>query len=132
MNNQAEYVAFSSTEGVGSSNPLFLQKDLSETAMLHVMQLFPHLQSNLVPIQGAQGAVSVYATQDNGHATASLFFVNRTSNSLHISVQAESILPWSSWPDASLTLQGYSMTVLTLHRNGSNGSNEIFSFDNAV
>jgi hypothetical protein len=148
MNNQAEYVAFFSTEGVDSPQPLFLQKDLTETAMLRVMQLFHHLQSNLVPIQGTQGAVSVYATQDNGRATASLFFVNQTANSQHISVQAESILPWSSWQgaslqlqghsidvlrspwqSASLTLQGYSMAVLTLHRNG---SDEVFSFDNPV
>jgi len=61
-------------------------------------------------------------------------------------VQAENILPWSSWQGASLTLQGhtidvlrspwqgasltlqgYSMAVLTLHRNG---SDKIFSFDN--
>jgi glycosyl hydrolase family 44 len=148
MNNQTEYVAFFSAEGVDSPYPLFLQKDLTETAMLRVMQLFPHLQSNSVPIQGTQGSVSVYATQDDGHATASLFFVNQTSNSQHISVQAESILPWSSWQGASLklqgysidvlkspwhgaslTLQGYSMAVLTLHRNG---SNEVFSFDNTV
>jgi hypothetical protein len=148
MNNQAEYVAFFSTEGVDSPQPLFLQKDLTGTAMLRVMQLFSHLQSNLVPIQGAQGPVSVYATQDDAHATASLFFVNQTSNSQHISVQTESILPWiswqgislkfqgysmdvlkSSWQGASLTLQGYSMAVLTLHRNE---SNEVFSFDNTV
>ena len=123
MNNQADYVAFFSAEGVDSPNPLFLQKDLTETAMLRVMRLFSHLQSNLVPIQGAQGSVSVYATQDNGHTTASLFFVNQTSQSQHISVQAESILPWSSWQGASLTLQGYDMTVLTLHRISSpNGS----------
>ena len=102
MNNQAEYVAFFSAEGVDSPNPLFLQKDLTETAMLRVMQLFSHLQSNLVPIQSAQGSVSVYATQDDGHATASLFFVNQTSNSQHISVQAESILPWTSWQGTSL------------------------------
>jgi hypothetical protein len=137
MNNHAEYVAFFSAEGVDSPNPLFLQKNLTETAMLRVMQLFTHLQSNLVPIQGAQGSVSIYATQDNAHATASLFFINQTSNSQHISVRTESIVPWSSWQNArwspwqgaSLTLQGYSMTVLTLHRNG---SNEVFSFDNTV
>lgn len=138
MNNQAEYVTFFSTEGVDSPNPLFLQKNLAETAMLRVMQLFSHLQSHLIPIQGAQGSVSIYATRDDGNATASLFFVNQTNYSQHISVQAESILPWiswqgvqawSSWQGASLTLQGYSMAILTLHRNG---SDDVFSFDNTV
>ncbi|HLW02941.1 MAG TPA: glycoside hydrolase family 44 protein [Ktedonobacterales bacterium] len=138
MNNQADYVAFFSTEGVDSPNPLFLQKDLTQTAMLRVMQLFSRLQSQLVPVQDAQGSVSIYATQDGGHATASLLFVNQTSSSQQISVQAENILPWSSWQGlqawsswqtASLTLQGYSMAVLTLHRDG---SDEAFSFDNTA
>jgi hypothetical protein len=138
MDNQADYVAFFSTEGVDSPTPLFLQQNLTETAMLRVMQLFSHVQPRLVPVQGAQGIVSVYATQDDDHAVASLLFVNQTSHSQRISVQAASVLPWSSlqglqawssWQGASLTLQGYSMVVLTLHRNG---SDEVFSFKNTA
>ncbi len=138
MENQVDYVAFFSTEGVDSPNPLFLQKGLTQTAMLRVMQLFTHLQSRLVPVQGAQGPISIYATQDGGGATASLFFVNQTSQSQQIIVQAENILPWGSWQglqawspwqSTNLTLQGDSMAVLTLHRNG---SDEMFSFDNTV
>ncbi len=138
MNNQADYVAFFSTEGVDSPNPLFLQEDLTQTAMLRVMQLFSHVQAHLVPVQGTQGAVSIYATQDSSHASVSLFFVNQTSHSQPISVRAESILPWSSWQGlqawsswqaASLTLPAYSMAVLTLHRSG---SDELFSFDNTI
>jgi len=138
LDNQADYVAFFSTEGMDSPDPLFLSNNLTETAMLRVMQLFSHVQSHLVPVQGAQGPVGVYATQDDGHATASLFFVNQTSQSQQISVQAESMLPWSSWQGlqgrsswqaASLTLPGDSMAVLTLHRDG---SDEMFSFDNTA
>src|SRR5262249_30402097 len=134
MNNQADYVAFFSAEGVDSPNPLFLQDNLTQTPMLRVMQLFSHVQAHLVPVQGTQGAVSVYATQDEGHASVSLFFINQTSLSQSISVQAENMLPWgswqglqawSSWQAASLTLPGYSMAVLTLHRNG---NDEVFSF----
>ncbi|HEY7126563.1 MAG TPA: glycoside hydrolase family 44 protein [Ktedonobacterales bacterium] len=138
MDNRAEYIAFFSTEGVDSPNPLFLQQDLAETAMLRVMQLFAHLQPYLVPVQDAPGPVSIYATRDGSQTTASLFFVNQTSQSQQISVQAERILPWgawqglqtvSSWQGASLTLQGYSMAVLTLQRSG---SNVVFSFDNSA
>ena len=138
MDNQVEYVAFFSTEGVDSPNPLFLQKDLTPTAMLRVMQLFSHMQARLVPVQGAQGLVSIYATQESGHETVSLFFVNQTSLSQSISVQAENILPSGSrqelqalslWQAASLTLPGYSMAVLTLHRSG---KDELFSFDDTA
>ncbi len=135
MDNQADYVAFFSTEGVDSPNPLFLQKNLTETAMLRVMQVFTHVQSHLVPVQGAQGSVSIYATQDDAHSTVSLLFVNQTNQSQHISVQTETLLPWTSspnipfwnaWQSARLTLQGYSMALLTLHRTG---SDDVFSFD---
>jgi hypothetical protein len=138
MANQVNYVTFFSTEGVDSPNPLFRQKDLTETPMLRVMQVFSHLESNLVPVKGAPGAVSVYGTEGNNHASASLFFVNQSKSSQHISVRGESILPWSPWhglqawswwQDASLTLPGYSMAVLTLHRNG---SDEVFTFNNSV
>jgi Glycoside hydrolase family 44 len=138
MDNQVDYVTFFSTEGVDSPNPLFLQKDLTETPMLRVMQVFSHVESHLVPVRGAPEPVRVYATQDDDHASVSLFFVNQTNLSQHISVPAERILSWgpwqgiqawSSWQDASLTLPGYSMAVLTLHRNG---SNEVFTFNNSV
>ncbi len=127
MSNQIDYVAFFSTEGVDSPYPLFTQKGLTETAMLRTMQLFARLQSNLVPIQGAQGPVSVYATQDGGHDIVSLLFINKTSESQHVSVHAAAILPFSQWQSANLTIQGYGMVVLTLHRSG---GNEAFSFSN--
>lgn len=129
MSNQIEYIAFFSTEGVDSPTPLFLRNGLTETAMLRVMQLFTHLQSNLVPIAGTQNLVSVYATQDASHATTSLFFVNQTGNSQHISVHTDNTLPWNLWQGTSLVLPGYSMAVLTLHRNG---GDEVFLFDNTV
>jgi hypothetical protein len=138
MDNQVDYVTFFSTEGVDSPNPLFMQKDLTETPLLRVMQVFSHLQSHLVPVQAVPEPVSVYATQDGNHASVSLFFVNQTNVSQQISVPAESILPWAQgqdmqawswWRGASLTLPGFSIAVLTLHRNG---SNEVFTFNNSV
>jgi hypothetical protein len=127
MSNQVNYVAFFSTEGVDSPYPLFTQKGLTQTAMLRTMQLFAQLQHNLVPIQGEQGPVSVYATQDDGHNTASLLFINKTNESQHVSVHGVGILPFSQWQSANLTIQGYGMVVLTLHRSG---GNEAFSFSN--
>jgi hypothetical protein len=127
MRNQVEYVAFFSTEGVDRPYPLFLQKGLTETAMLRIMQLFAHLQSNLVPIQSTQEPISVYATQDNSSTTVSFILINKTSTTQQVRVSPGSILPLNPWKSASVTLQGYSMAVLTLHRNG---SNEAFTFNN--
>jgi hypothetical protein len=130
MDNQVEDVAFFSTEGVDNPYPLFLSQGLTATPMLHVMQLFAKLQSNLIPIQGNQGPVSVYATQDKGQQTVSLLFLNRTDVNQQISVGTAngSWLPFGPWSGANLTIHGYSMAVLTLHRNG---GNETFNFDNA-
>ncbi len=134
MSNQVEFVAFFATEGIDSPTPLFEQSGLTQTSLLRTMQLFAKLQKNLVPIQNLQGPVSLYATQDDGHNNVSLFFVNTTNTVQNISVQAASflpvnILPVSPWQSANLTVQGFGMVILTLHRSG---NNEAFSFDNAA
>jgi hypothetical protein len=128
MSNQVEYVAFFSTEGVDAPYPLFTRADLKETALLRTMQLFAHLQSNLIPIQGAQGPVSMYATQNSDHTTVSLLFINKTNRSQHIRVHPYSLLPFGIWHSVDPTIEGYSMVVLTLHRSH---TNEAFSFSNS-
>jgi hypothetical protein len=127
MSNQVEYVTFFSAEGVDTPYPLFTQKDLHETAMLRVMQLFAQLQSGVVPTQEGQGPVSMYATQDQEHTTASLLFINKTDESQHMSVHTGNILPFGPWQRVNLTLQGYGLVVLTLHRSS---TDEAFSFSN--
>lgn len=126
MSNQVEYVAFFSTEGVATPYPFFT-RDLKETALLRTTQLFAQLQNNLIPVQGAQGPVSIYATQDSGHKTISILLINKTNESQHVSVRPDSLLPFSTWSSSNLTIPGYSMAVLTLHRNS---TNEAFSFSN--
>ncbi len=125
MNNQVQYVAFFSAEGVNIPYPLFTQKGLQQTAMLRVMQLFAGLQHNFV--QGAQGPVSLYATQNQGHTTVSILFINKTGESQLVHVADSSMLPISLWRQADLTIPAYGMSVLTLHRNG---SDEAYSFSN--
>jgi len=128
MNNQAEYVAFFSTEGVNAPYPLFTQSGLNETALLRVMQLFAHLQNNLVALQGQNGPINIYATQDGTHNTVSLFLMNKTATDQQVSIHADSVLPLSSWHSVKVTIHGYDMLVLTLHRNG---SNEALRFSNS-
>lgn len=128
MSNQVEYVAFFSTEGVDSPYPLFIQQGLQETAMLRAMQLFAQLQPDLVPIHGEQGPVSMYATQDQQHATVSVLFINKIGESQQVSVQSDGFLPFGPWQHADLTIPAYGMAVLTLHRGS---SNEAYSFSNS-
>jgi hypothetical protein len=127
MSNQVDYVTFFSTEGLDTPYPLFTQKSLNETAMLRVMQLFAQLQSNGIPTQGGQGLVSIYATQNQEHTTASLLFINKTAESQYMSVRTGNVLPFGPWQRANLTLQGYGLVVLTLHRSS---TDEAFSFSN--
>nr|MBA2677319.1 hypothetical protein [Ktedonobacteraceae bacterium] len=128
MNNQVEYVAFFSTEGVNAPYPLFTQPKLSGTSLLRVMQLFAHLQNNLVPLQGQNGPINIYATQDGTHNTVSLFLMNKTATDQQVSIHADSMLPLSSWHSVNVSISGYAMVVLTLHRNG---NNEAFRFSNS-
>ncbi len=129
MNNQVEYAAFFSTEGVNAPYPLFALPKLHETALLRVMQLFAHLQNNLVPLQGQSGPLTIYATQDEMHNTVSLFLINKTATDQQVSIHADSVLPLSSWHSVNVTLHSYDMQVLTLHRNG---TNEALRFSNSL
>ncbi|MBE3560421.1 MAG: hypothetical protein IMW89_14530 [Ktedonobacteraceae bacterium] len=120
MSNWVEYVTFFSTEGVNNPYPLFTGKDLKETAMLRVMQLFARLQPRFIPAQDSSGPVSIYATRDNNQNIVSLLLINKTTQAQHIRVQAGSIIPFGQWHNADLTLQGQTIAMLTLHRNGRN------------
>jgi len=119
MSQQAEFVAFFSAEGVDTPYPLFTSHGLQATSMLRAMQLFALLQSNFVPVQMSSEPVGVYATQDTTHKTVGLLFVNKSSNSQQVNIRPESgILPFSPWHSVDITLQGYSIVVVTLQRNG--------------
>ncbi|HXZ04192.1 MAG TPA: glycoside hydrolase family 44 protein [Ktedonobacteraceae bacterium] len=131
MANQVQYVTFFSTEGVDSPYPLFLKQGLQETAMLRTMQLFSQLQPDFVPIQGANGQVSMYATEDQQHATVSVLFINKTGASQKVSVKSSSFLPVGPWQQANLTIPAYGMVMVTLHKGGGDEALSFSSNGNA-
>jgi hypothetical protein len=120
MNQQVEYAAYFSAEGVEPPYPLFNNdKSYTQTAMFRVMQMFSHLQHNLIPLAVQGEPISVYATQDDTHQTVSLLFINKSgSNQLaHVS-PANSAFGTSPWQSLDISLKGYSMVLVTLHHNG--------------
>ncbi len=119
MSQQTEFVAFFSAEGVDTPYPLFMSHGLQSTSMLRTMQLFALLQHNFVPVQMSLEPVGVYATQDTTHQTVSLLFVNKSNSIQQVNISPESgILPFTPWHNLDVTLQGYSIVVVTLQRNG--------------
>jgi hypothetical protein len=119
MNQKAEYVAFFSTAGVDKPYPLFSQDGLHETAMERVMELFAHMQSNLVPLDIQHDPISVYATQDKGSQNVSLLFVNKSATTQLAQITpANEIFSVSPWHNLNVSVAGYSMIVVTLTRNG--------------
>lgn len=127
MNQQVSYVAFSSASGGGTPYSLFAAGQ-QPTPMFRVMELFSHMQHNLVPLAAQGDPVSVYATQDDSHSTVSLLFINKSPTTQFAQISAQNSLftsiPWSS---LDVSLKGYGMVVVTLHRNGT-GSDEAYSF----
>ncbi len=119
MEQEVEFVAFSSAEGVDTPYPLFTTDGLRQTPMFRVMQVFSHLQHNLIPLQVQGNPVSVYATQDDTHRTISLLFVNTSAMTQLAQVSAQDqFFGFSSWHDMDLTLFGFSIMLVTLHRGG--------------
>ncbi len=127
MNQQVSYVAFSSVAGAGTPYSLFAAGQ-QPTPMFRVMELFSRLQRNLVPLEAQRDPVSVYATQDDSHSTVSLLFINKSPTTQLAQISAQnSLFMISPWTSLDVSLKGYSMVVVTLHRNGS-GSDEAYSF----
>ncbi|MFL5691621.1 MAG: hypothetical protein ACJ795_07425 [Ktedonobacteraceae bacterium] len=118
MNQQVEYVAFSSASGVNMPYPLFTTDGLQPTPMLRVMQVLGQLQHNLIPLEVQRDPVSVYATQDNGHQTVSLLFINKSSESQLAQISGGSnLIGISPWADLDVSLSAHSIIAVTLHRN---------------
>jgi hypothetical protein len=127
MEQQVAYAAFFSAEGVDTPYPLFTINGLHQTAMLRVMQVFSHLQDNLIPVTIQRDPVSLYATQDETHQAVSLLFVNKSPVIQLAQVTAQNqFLGNSPWHDVDISLSGYSLTLVTLHWNG---GAEAYSYD---
>jgi Glycoside hydrolase family 44 len=119
MNQEVKYVAFFAAEGVDPPYPLFSSDGLHETPMFRVMQLFSHLQHNLIPIEVRGNSINMYATQDEMHETVSLLLVNNLATTQLAQVSAQNqFLGISGWHDQDISLYGYSITVITFHRGG--------------
>ena len=119
MNQQVAYVAFSSATGQNAPFPLFTAQNVQPTPMYRVMQLFTHLQRNLIPIQAQHDPISLYATQDDTHSTISLLFVNKAGTAQLAQIGPISqFLSVSPWQSLNVTLPSDSIVVITLHRGG--------------
>ncbi len=128
MNQQVGYVAFSSASGGDTPYSLFSAGGQQPTPMFRVMELFSHLQHNLIPLEVQRDPISMYATQDDTHKTVSLLFVNKSAATQLAQVNAANgFFMNNPWNSLDISLMGYSMVVVTLHRNGT-GSDEAYSF----
>ena len=120
MNQEVEFVGFFSAEGVDQPYPLFTSDNAhQQTAMFRVMQLFSHLQHNLIPLQVQHDPVSVYATQDAAHNTVSLLFINKSGGNQFAEVSAQNqIFGTSPWHTQDISIAASSIVLVTLHRGG--------------
>ena len=119
MEQQVASAVFFSAEGVDTPYPLFTSTGLHQTAMLRVLQVFSHLQDTLIPVMIQRDPVSLYATQDKTHQAVSLLFINKSPVVQLAQVTAQNqFLGSSPWHDVNISLAAYSLTLVTLHRNG--------------
>jgi hypothetical protein len=128
MNDQADYVSYFSAQGVDSPYPLFTQDTTPQpTAMYRVFQMFTHLQSNLVPLQVQHDPVDVFATTDSARQTVSLMFVNKSADNQTAQISPlNTAFGFSPWQTQNVSIAGYSIVLITLHRGG--GTAVAYSF----
>lgn len=119
MDQQVNYAAFSAAAGSNGPYPLFASQQQTQTPMLRVMQIFSHLQNNLIPVQTQRDPISMYATQDNAHRTVSLLFINKSNTSQLAQISSTNqFLSVGAWPSLNISIAAYSMVVITLQRGG--------------
>ena len=119
IDQEVEYAAFFAAEGVDTPYPFFTTDGLRQTPMLRVMQLFSHLQRNLIPVAAQHDPISMYTTQDDTHRAVSLLFINKSPTIQLAQVSAQDqFFGISSWHNLDISLYGYSITLITLHRGG--------------
>ena len=119
MNQQVAYISFSPASGIDQPYPLFTSAGQQPTSMLRVMELFSHLQQKLLPLEVQRDPISAYATQDDKRQTISLLFVNKSVTGELIQFSSDTnLFGVSPWSDLNVTIPGYSIVVVTLHRNG--------------
>lgn len=130
MNQDLQYLAFFSAEGVPSPYPLFTGGQLRPTSMLRVLELYSHLQPGLVPLASEHNPVSIYATEDAAHQTVSLLFVNKVNSPQLAQVSADNqVFGARPWPSQDISLAPLSITLITLRRGG---GADAYSYDVAV
>ena len=113
MNQQTEFAAYFSAEGVQQPYPLFNENG-SQTAMYRVMELFAHLQPDLIPLQIQRDPISVYATQDDAHQTVSLLFVNKSGTNQFAEVSSQNqLFGFSPWHTQDISIGANSIVVVT-------------------
>ena len=128
MNNQADIVSYFSAQGVDAPYPLFTSDTSQQTAMYRVFQMFTHLQHNLVPLSVQHDPVDVFATTDDARQTLSLMFVNKSADNQTAEISPlNTAFGFSPWQTQNVSIAGYSIVLITLHRGG--GTAQAYSFD---
>ena len=90
------------------------------------MELFSHLQHDLIPLQIQRDPVSVYATQDDTHQTVSLLFINKSGTNEFAEVSSQNqLFGFSPWQTQDISIGANSIVLITMHRSG---GAEAFSF----
>lgn len=120
MNEQADYVAYFSAQGVPNPYPLFTdEQSPQQTATFRVFQLFSHLQHNLLPLQIQHDPVDAFATVDDARQALSILFVNKSAGNETANISPVSqFLGFSSWQSQQVSVAAYSVVLITLHRDG--------------
>lgn len=119
MNQQVEYAAFFSAEGVSNPYPLFSNGGQKETAMARVMQMFAHLQKNVVPIAVQHDPVDMFATVDDARQKVSLLFINKSAGQESVQINPSAGAPLvGPWKTLNASVPPYSIAVVTMNRNG--------------
>lgn len=110
------YIDFFGLQGIEEPYMLLDAKG-NPTPLSRVMELYRHMEPEMVPVGGASDPVSVYASTTSDHHHLALMLINKGPASAAVDVQSQA---WfSGWPATHVTVPAYGIVCVTLDDSGS-------------
>lgn len=109
------YIDFFGLQGI--THPYMLLDGHGEaTPLSWVMQLYSHMQAQMIPVGGAADPVSVYASVSNDHHHLALMLINKSPQPAAVSVQPHGL--FSGWSTVHTTVPAYGIVCVTMDDSG--------------
>ncbi len=109
------YIDFFGLQGIEQPYML-LDAHGDPTPLSRVMELYRHMEPEMIPVGGSSGPVSLYASASSDHHHLALMLINKAPTAAAVDIQSQA---WfTGWPNAHVTVPAYGIVCVMLNDSG--------------